>query len=750
MFFSVLLFFLTSFVCAQDAKKAKLAEGSSSVVFGSKDCTFSGTFKYDNKTKLLTADLSAIPKDATVFRAELMLNGRARFQKIATAPTKVYPEGKKDQLLPFVWPRFVSLNALEPVKEAVKSGQPLKLVLESTLRGAGTLQVSYVGGSLKDKKIPVVTDLKVSHRKGQTFIVFKEPALETFPEFKTGADVGAFIKTFKKNHPGIQFRIWRSTQKITSDTIQHATLVGVAGPFSVWNNTYHQSKTSKNAPIRYRVVDGGDALPWGTGVYAHNPKKAGKAFYAVTVSVKNEDDFSTLGDGNTTSEALEEEVGLGEPVLQWKEEIKNWMYTKGMIKRNIYTRWESWPHSSTPNKRIDYLVAFPPPDKKVEPAPVQLSLHAWGGSLNSGYGYYYNSNKGTIMIASNQIPYDWWTGYHEANGTRKTFGDGHVRPFTMNRVFGMLDWAKTQWKLDENRVYTAGISMGGSGASMYVARYPNRIAWCVAWVGVHVPSMSPTFKGSYEGNYGPIGTNTMADGKTSPWDYFSDVRWLRNNLKQETGFFSASNGKNDGGIGWPQARLFARALQETRRPHIYNWGMGGHGTRTIGSNFGMDIRINQSLPAFSNCTLDSDIGDVVEKTQEEIQAETKKQEEEIKTGKRKKVRVDKIKYTGVDVGQYNAYLRWKTDNLVDEEESYEITVVLIDKAPKPECKVDLTPRRLQKFKTPSGKKFSYTISAGGAELAKGEASADELDLLTLKQIPLKKGDNIIKIIHAKE
>ena len=42
-----------------------------------------------------------------------------------------------------------------------------------------------------------------------------------------------------------------------------------------------------------------------------------------------------------------------------------------------------------------------------------IHLHCWGGSLNGGYGWWYQAEQGHLLIASNQIPYDWWTGYHE-------------------------------------------------------------------------------------------------------------------------------------------------------------------------------------------------------------------------------------------------------------------------------------------------------------------------------------------------
>lgn len=772
-----------------------LAGACTATFTATKDGTFPETLKLDRASGLLTVDLSGVPKDAAIFRAELVLKLVGGFTQRSLAPTKVHPEGEAEKPLKFVAPRFVGIDALEAVQAAHKAGKPLALKVVSTAAGVSHLEVSYVGGKPKAANIPAATGLKAAHRNGQTLLTFAEPKLEAIPEFKTGGDAKAFVAKFAKEHPGLAFRIWRSAEKITPDTIAKSRLVGECGLFSCWNATYHQDDTGKKPPVLYRVSDLGEPLAWGTGVYAHNPAEPGKAFYAVTVAVNGEEDFSQLA---ATADPVEEVVGLGDPILQWIEEPDpkdGWMYRRGKIARLIYTRWESWPDSSVPNSPIDYLVVLPlqpKPEKpggeaeynsfRVDPAPVGLHLHCWGGSLNGGYGWWYNAHRGAILIASNQIPYDWWTGYHEALRTAKSFGDGHVQPFTMNRTFAFLDWAAKQhqeggtlklpslrvssggipapspstgaveggtlWpRLDLTRVFTAGNSMGASGAPMYAVRFGDRIAWGIGWVGIHVPELSPGFKGSYENSYGKRDPAiTMPDGKTSPWDYFSDVWWLRQNPKAETGLIIASNGKNDGGIGWPQAHQFARTLQETRRPHITNWGLGGHGTRTIiGSNFELDLRTDQSLPAFTNCSLDSNVGTATPKSKEQMEAEKKQQQDEVAAKKRTDVAVDP--FDGDSQGAYNAWLRWRTDDMVDTEAAWELTVILLDKAPKDTCTVDITPRRLQRLRTPKGAKFTYTVTdvKAGKELAKGEATADEFDLLTLKQIPLAKGENRVKI-----
>jgi hypothetical protein len=88
---------------------------------------------------------------------------------------------------------------------------------------------------------------------------------------------------------------------------------------------------------------------------------------------------------------------------------------------------------------------------------------------------------------------------------------------------------------------------------------------------------------------------------------------------------------------------------------------------------------------------------------------------------------------------------------VDTFEAWAMTVILKDDAPKDECRVDLTPRRLQKFRTPRGAVFAFTVTDLRTQkvLGEGKVTADEFDLVTLRQIPLVKGRSRVQIAAAK-
>lgn len=570
-----------------------------------------------------------------------------------------------------------------------------------------------------------VTDLKAVHREGQTFLTWKEadsPAKEeslSFPAYRL------LVTQFREKGPKIQYRVYRSDKPIT--TVDGLTPVGETGPLSCWNGNWLQSGGPKETDLvpRYVIIEGQPPLPPATGLYVHNPQGKGelRGYYAVTVATDGKGD-TTLGTGNALKEPVVEKQGQGVPVLQSKETVKEFHYAQVEPEMRHYVRWEAPPHANRENLPNDILVAIP--KNLPKPAPVGLHLHCWGGSPYHGYVWWYNAEKGSILIAANQEPYDWWTGYHELLGkaprSREAWEKGVVRLYTQTRLLALVDWAATQWEVDRSRVFTAGGSMGGSGAAMLAIRHPDRIAWALGHVGIHVPHLSPTYKSSYAAVFGEPEWNVKFEDGTPVWDYFSDVWYLRQYPARETPFITWSNGKNDDGIGWPQAVEFYRAMQETKRPHMFVWGQRGHGQHAVmplnhsARVNPIDMCIDQSQPAFTRCSLDNNPG-------------------------------NGDPNDGDKEGGVNVFLYWETKDIVDEAATWEMTVGLIDKTPKDECTVDLTPRRLQTFKVKPGDKVKWSNESGGAKVQSGEVTADQHGLITIEGLKVVKAGNRVRMVR---
>lgn len=608
---------------------------------------------------------------------------------------------------------------------------------KTLLRSIGCSSILFLAAALATAAEPQVTGLKVFHRSGQTFITFKEAGGPPIREDMDDAAVRQIVR--RLDDKKLRYRIYRSVSHIRS--LDGLAPIADIRSLTCWNIDYYGSSREDKPALRYVIADGAEPLAHGAALYVHNPAgKSLQAYYAVTL-VKDDIENTSLGKANTTQEPLEETQGQGVPVLQRIVKPESFNYID-KPELHYYVRWEAPPNSSVENRPMDYLVAIPP-NITERPTPVGLHLHCWGGSLDGGYGWWYSCKElGTAyLISSNQIPYDWWTGYHELyySGPRseQRWKQGVVRPYTTTRMLSFLDWAAGKYDLDLNRVFAAGSSMGGSGAPMFAIRYPERIAWSIGWVGVHDPGNTPQFEGSYAGVYGDKSWGIKCADGTPAFEYYKDAAFLWKYPESDVGFITWSNGKNDSGIGWPQAVEFFNAMQQTRRPHIFVWGLGGHGQRAAMPADGgervipIDIRLDRSLPAFTNCSLDDDAGTAtkLQKPKEvSVHGEVRKDD-----------------YDGDPAGQVNLYLCWQTDDIVDTPDKWEMTMGLTATAPQDECTVDITPRRLQRLKILPNRMYKWNNTSQGRSVQSGRVTADKWGLVTLQGVAVGKSTNRIVV-----
>jgi len=88
---------------------------------------------------------------------------------------------------------------------------------------------------------------------------------------------------------------------------------------------------------------------------------------------------------------------------------------------------------------------------------------------------------------------------------------------------------------------------------------------------------------------------------------------------------------------------------------------------------------------------------------------------------------------GDPTGQLNAYLGWDTTGIVDDEHSWEMRVWLSKDAPDDTALVDVTPRRLQRFRPRPGETLHWSSSRG-----RGELVVDHWGLATVRQLEVTK------------
>jgi hypothetical protein len=446
---------------------------------------------------------------------------------------------------------------------------------------------------------------------------------------------------------------------------------------------------------------------------------------------------------NATSEAVEESVGPGAPVLQLASRPSSFHQQSNPV-LDFYTRWEAPPNSAVESLPVDYLVAVP--ENCPKPAPCGLHLAGLGNGEMGGYGWWQYYDGGSILVASNPVPMDGWSGHHEKfwaysrrpapdPGRQAAFTAGDVKPYTQNRLVSFLDWAGPRYDIDRSRMFVTGSAEGGSGAVMLAIARPEEFAFCNSWVGGYSPAAASWFKPSYERAYGREDWGTEAEDGSSPWSYFDDSERLLKDPAVEVPLLILANGKDDRDAGWPQAAILAEVLQITRQPHIFSWSMQGQAARTRlpislsdAPPMMLNLKSDQSLPAFTRCSLDDNYGSGAE----------------LSPPRRFELRPGRFKtdfYDGDHEGQLNQYLFWETADIVDESGRWEMTIGLIPQAPKDDCAVDVTPRRTRKFNPSPGIMVDWVNLSGGREVQRGQAVVDEYGLVTIPKVSVGKGGN---------
>ena len=257
------------------------------------------------------------------------------------------------------------------------------------------------------------------------------------------------------------------------------------------------------------------------------------------------------------------------------------------------------------------------------------------------------------------------------------------------RVLDTVAWAIAKYKIDPNRVYLAGISMGGSGSLGIGMRHGEVFASEMVWV--------------------PAGTGHVARSM-----FFGDKTPAEAAIADPPVLVNIS-AQND---GWSKGQdVLLNGVAQKKFAMILGWGPLGHtgDTRVYVKNCPevmaypwLEIRRNEAYPVFLGATSDQKPPWLHPKDADEH-------------------------------GQMNAFFRWK--NVKDEPAQFAMRLWIEQPAktepahPMPkESVADVTFRRVQKFKVPSGKSCSWELIRDGKSVASGEIQPDADGLLTIPKV----------------
>jgi hypothetical protein len=700
----------------------------------------------DDGSSVLFFGLSTIPAGVRVHRARL----RCDREPLNGLDDHVL---KAIEILPLAKP----LNDGSP---PVTSGEPLTLVdpwydafdltelVQRWVNGRGTAGVwgrSFPGWR-KDRTFldvmfdgqperfpPAASDVKALHRAGQTFITWREISDPVGRDDVTWGEVKSILSDIERQRQ-TRYCVYRSARPITPQTLHHAKLIAEVKPLSGWNLAgrnidrpidrfistervlrWHQWNPFQNASIdgefgrdcpidRFVIRAGQPPLPRGTGLYVHTAAADERAYYAVVTAADGIENAVEIRSGLNAVGPVEETVADPEPVCQG--ELPPMPFFNFDQRRLHYVRWVAPPLSNRPYEYHNWTVGVP---KTVRPgAALELNLH------RDGYSYWrthYRIEPGSVVVCPYDFPLKtFWYGYHECQGTLRSWSDGVVHNYTEKRLLSFVDWAADTWSADRNRILVTGCQGGasGSGALHLGLRRPDVFNMIVAGHG------EPNYRGfgePAERVWGKVAWGLKTENGRNVWDEL-DLLKVAKSLPPQTEL--------------PLISLTYSSNQEQTHDLAETLMAGGHAVVTH-TAWGGQRLIPVSATATNWC-LPLDI------------------------------RKDRAMLAVFDSGETRDAVRngsplWRTEDMVDQPDQFAVTL----QQGRGQFAGTITMRRLQRFAPQPGERCTWKIlpvevAAGNAReervAQKGIVDIGRDGLLQIREARLVTGTYRLTIVRA--
>jgi hypothetical protein len=663
----------------------------------------------------------------------------------ANVKIEIVPKGKAEALK-LIGPRYDSFDAAEAVRAFV--GRALELSVKDIPKwepDKTQLEIVYEG---KPAQAPPAVQLEVKalHRAGQTFITWKEIDNPLADKPVALRDLQAAERELA-GKKSIVYRVLRLARPIDADTAAEAQHLGDVRPFSGFNVRgvsldrliyQHQLRAIDDAlfarsiapgpfggyntampqmgevVVERLAVEDGRPLPPATGLYVHNPDKAGKAYYAVVPIINGEGAFSA---GSAAKDAVEEEVGAGAPVMQDIEDLKAFYDYPG--ERRHYVQWCAPPLANLPNQYYNWGVYVPP-----SPATRVSETRGRPPAVKFGLGIYFHDwqplflrprwphRQDMVLLSPHDHPYpSFGYGYHESLGTLRPFTEGAVQDYTARRIDAFVEWVKKNYRIDEARLSTHGMgTLGGTSALHYGLRHAAKMSWIVA--GTYDPdpkTNAPSFKvdnypvrkthlSALQAIWGKKEWDLKTAGGASIWKDRDLTAFVLANPKLDLPFLSLGSGSMH--PTWVQENAFLKALLAAHQPFWTGFWWGGE------------------PPRFGPLYLRRDCVYLAASAPEDQIAQTV-------WGKDNRWQKGAVGYWSG--GEINTGLGWKTDDVVDTPDRLEVTVTGGGS--------ELAVRNAQAFKTKPGESIHWEMTGTGArDNPKGDLTADANGLVVLKGV----------------
>jgi len=664
-------------LCTELSTAAVAKEGFVTATFGNaENVQYPNTLKIEQE--LMRFDLSSLPKGAKIQRAILHFPFWSDWG--GHSAVKLLPVGISEKCLRTNPPSHRSLNATEAVRAWVGDAEVnkgLKIIQAGRAKlQEAVLEVSYLGQV--SSPLPIVKQLKAEHRDGQTFLTWREPYdvvgrdEPTFEEFERSV-----LEAQAKRR--IFYHVYRHEQPITTTNLGRADLISeVPEALSCWNllaiaNTEHPQKdVTKRSPLRegnlrlahimtrYKLSDDKQALPRDTGLAVFTAKQSGKHYYAVVVSVDGREAVSELTSNQSLNNAVNEKPARFPAIIYQRTKQSQ----RDAPSVDVYVSWLEPPLVHKPRPVEIYMVRWPDLQKASSgrrlPLYVNLGTYGCSATEMSDPGWHaarrHVRGAATIGLAEEG---KLWAGDHECLGTLRGLDEGVVWNHEQRRVLAATAWAmeKPGLFIDPERIYLWG-QFGG-----WALRYGELFAAVMSNGHNNIKTSREGRKHYWRWGQPDHGVNWLGMNHI---DYLDLADWVRKNPTVELPYwvcwpaYGAYPDHSLGDFGFRPWQDFIGAMKETRRAFAAVWMSNGPGlARGVCSDMVPRIRLHQSLPAFSNCSLDTSL-------------RTDRPKGSYRPGRYDE---DFQKYADKE-GGINLYQRWDPNSITDDTKTWAVTVWL--------------------------------------------------------------------------
>ncbi len=363
-----------------------------------------------------------------------------------------------------------------------------------------------------------------------------------------------------------------------------------------------------------------------------------------------------------------------------------------------------------------------------------------------------------------------WLGYNEnfdvynANENTPPPTTGIDKAYTIHRLAWTRNWLVRTFPddLDSTHMSVHGTSNGCIGAFALSYYYPDWISACdVVNSKVNAQYLfddnpackwnengssrehADIFLGSLESNLPSDLPKINGDGYYSMWEWANFNNLLRDNKYRSLPFIYLTSGKEDIVTCWEEKIQYYKSINAFKSGGQYYWDLREHkeGHKSIKDNpFSSLTRFSTAkpYPAFSNCSMNQNPGDINNP--------------------------NPPYYDGDTVGSINGVLNFDDNTIVETQDGWQ-TLVFANQFKltdgtlwplgglPPYVKVDITPRRLQKFiNIPSGSIICMENWEGSVLIQSRSIvyhpGSSEKGLLTFRKAKIRQedeGGNLIKI-----